>query len=178
MLVLCNEHDAPGVIVCAVPTFATGISAWRKRVSVEDKAETIEGIRTHYASSRHWLIGVKNSGNIPIVGTGICSPLADKPSMVMACANSMSAPGSREAGIFPACFNYLALGHLHVPKSEWLEIIRYSGLLCPQVRRQNNEERCQVEFHSTAASVQLIDVPVQKARARQGDWGRHLKPHH
>ena len=77
-------------------------------------------------------------------------------------------------GIFPACFNYLALGHLHVPqKVSGSETIRYSGSPLPmgfgEARHQKSV--CQVEFHSTAASAQLIDVPVfQKLERVKGDW--------
>ena len=78
------------------------------------------------------------------------------------------------AGIFPACFNYLALGHLHVPqKVNGSETIRYSGSPLPMGFGEAKQQKsvCQVEFHSTAASVQLIDVPVfQKLERVKGDW--------
>jgi DNA repair protein SbcD/Mre11 len=78
------------------------------------------------------------------------------------------------AGIFPACFNYLALGHLHVPqKVNNLDTIRYSGSPLPMGFGEAKQQKsvCRVEFHGTSASVQLINIPVfQKLELIKGDW--------
>jgi len=96
VLVLCNEQDAPELIVCAVPYLRDrDIRVAEAGESVEDKErKLIEGIRTHYAAVAAWPSrSARNSGSIfPSLARDICSPQVDKPSMVMACANSMSAP--------------------------------------------------------------------------------------
>jgi exonuclease SbcD len=146
--------------------------------SVEDKErKLIDGIRTHYAAvaalaeQKREELGV----DIPIVGTG---------HLFTAGGQTVDGDGVRElyvgslahvtAGIFPACFNYLALGHLHVPqKVNGSETIRYSGSPLPMGFGEAKQQKsvCQVEFHSTAASVQLIDVPIfQKLERVKGDW--------
>ena len=113
--------------------------------------------------------------NIPIVGTG---------HLFTAGGQTVDGDGVRElyvgslahvtAGIFPACFNYLALGHLHIPQEvNGSKTIRYSGSPLPMGFGEAKQQKsvCQVEFHSTAASVQLIDVPVfQKLERVKGDW--------
>ena len=179
VLVLCNEQDAPELIVCAVPYLRDrDIRVAEAGESVEDKErKLIEGIRTHYAAvaalaeQKREELGV----DIPIVGTG---------HLFTAGGQTVDGDGVRElyvgslahvtAGIFPACFNYLALGHLHVlQKVNGSETIRYSGSPLPMGFGEAKQQKsvCQVEFHSTAASVQLIDVPIfQKLERVKGDW--------
>ena len=179
VLVLRNEQDAPELIVCAVPYLRDrDIRMAEAGESVEDKErKLIDGIRTHYAAvaalaeQKREELGV----DIPIVGTG---------HLFTAGGQTVDGDGVRElyvgslahvtAGIFPACFNYLALGHLHVPqKVNGSETIRYSGSPLPMGFGEAKQQKsvCQVEFHSTAASVQLIDVPIfQKLERVKGDW--------
>jgi exonuclease SbcD len=179
VLVLRNEQDAPELIVCAVPYLRDrDIRMAEAGESVEDKErKLIDGIRTHYAAVAVLAEQKREElgGDIPIVGTG---------HLFTAGGQTVDGDGVRElyvgslahvtAGIFPACFNYLALGHLHVPqKVNGSETIRYSGSPLPMGFGEAKQQKsvCQVEFHSTAASVQLIDVPVfQKLERVKGDW--------
>jgi len=179
VLVLRNEQDAPELIVCAVPYLRDrDIRVAEAGESVEDKErKLIDGIRTHYtavaalAEQKREELGA----DIPIVGTG---------HLFTAGGQTVDGDGVRElyvgslahvtAGIFPACFNYLALGHLHVPqKVNGSKTIRYSGSPLPMGFGEAKQQKsvCLVEFHSTAASVQLIDVPVfQRLERVKGDW--------
>ena len=179
VLVLRNEQDAPELIVCAVPYLRDrDIRVAEAGESVEDKErKLIEGIRTHYATvaalaeQKREEIGA----DIPIVAMG---------HLFTAGGQTVDGDGVRElyvgslahvtAGIFPASFDYLALGHLHVPqKVNGSETIRYSGSPLPMGFGEAKQQKsvCQVEFHSTTASVQLIDVPVfQKLERVKGDW--------
>jgi len=179
VLVLRNDQDTPELIVCAVPYLRDrDIRVAEAGESVEDKErKLIEGIRTHYAAVAALADQKREElgADIPIVGTG---------HLFTAGGQTVDGDGVRElyvgslahvtAGIFPACFNYLALGHLHVPqKVNGSEIIRYSGSPLPMGFGEAKQQKsvCQVEFHSTAASVQLIDVPVfQKLERVKGDW--------
>lgn len=180
VLVLRNEQDVPELIVCAVPYLRDrDIRVAEAGESVEDKErKLIEGIRTHYAAVAALAEQKREElgADIPIVGTG---------HLFTAGGQTVDGDGVRElyvgslahvtAGIFPGCFNYLALGHLHVPqKVNGSETIRYSGSPLPMGFGEAKQQKsvCQVEFHSTAASVQLIDVPIfQKLERVKGDWG-------
>ncbi|ADI37792.1 exonuclease SbcCD subunit D C-terminal domain-containing protein [Waddlia chondrophila] len=179
VLVLRNEQDAPELIICAVPYLRDrDIRVAEAGESVEDKErKLIDGIRTHYATvaslaeQRREELGA----DIPIIGMG---------HLFTAGGQTVDGDGVRElyigslahvtAGIFPTCFNYLALGHLHIPqKVNGSETIRYSGSPLPMGFGEAKQQKsvCQVEFHSTTASVQLIDVPVfQKFERVKGDW--------
>lgn len=179
VLVLRNDQDTPELIVCAVPYLRDrDIRVAEAGESVEDKErKLIDGIRTHYAAVAALAEQKREElgADIPIIGTG---------HLFTAGGQTVDGDGVRElyvgslahvtAGIFPACFNYLALGHLHVPqKVNGSETIRYSGSPLPMGFGEAKQQKsvCQVEFHSTAASVQLIDVPIfQKLERVKGDW--------
>ena len=184
VLVLRNEQNAPELIVCAVPYLRDrDIRVAEAGESVEDKErKIIDGIRTHYAAvaalakQRREELGA----DIPIVGMG---------HLFTAGGQTVDGDGVRElyvgslahvtAGIFPACFNYLALGHLHVPqKVNGSETLRYSGSPLPMGFGEAKQQKsvCQVVFdrgddHVTTTSVQLIDVPIfQRLERVKGDW--------
>ena len=179
VLVLRNQQDAPELIVCAVPYLRDrDIRVAEAGESVEDKElKLIDGIRTHYAA-----VAALAEQKREELGTDI--PIVAMGHLFTAGGQTVDGDGVRElyvgslahvtAGIFPASFDYLALGHLHVPqKVNGSETIRYSGSPLPmgfgEAKQQKNV--CQIEFHSTAASVQLIDVPVfQKLERIKGDW--------
>ncbi len=179
VLVLCNEQGVPELIVCAVPYLRDrDIRVAEAGENFDDKErKLIEGIRKHYADvaaaaeQKRTELGVE----IPIVATG---------HLFTAGGQTVDGDGVRDlyvgslahvaAGIFPTCFNYVALGHLHVPqKVSNSETIRYSGSPLPMGFGEAKQQKsvCRVEFHSTAASVQRIDVPVfQKLERIQGNW--------
>jgi exonuclease SbcD len=184
VLVLRNAQDAPELIVCAVPYLRDrDIRVAEAGESVEDKErKLIEGIRTHYATVAALAEKKRDElrADIPIVAMG---------HLFTAGGQTVDGDGVRElyvgslahvtAGIFPASFDYLALGHLHVPqKVSGLETIRYSGSPLPMGFGEAKQQKsvCQVGFdqsndQGTAASVQLIDVPVfQRLERIKGDW--------
>lgn len=184
VLVLRNEQNAPEMIVCAVPYLRDrDIRVAEAGESVEDKErKLIDGIRDHYAAVAALAEQKRNElgTDIPIVAMG---------HLFTAGGQTVDGDGVRElyvgslahvtARIFPTCFDYLALGHLHVPqKVNGSETIRYSGSPLPMGFGEAKQQKsvCQVTFdknldHSTAASVHLIDVPVfQKLERAKGDW--------
>lgn len=179
VIVLYNEQDAPELIACAVPYLRDrDIRVAEAGESIEDKErKLIDGIRNHYAAVASLAEQKRKelAADIPIVATG---------HLFTAGGQTVDGDGVRElyvgsmahvtAEIFPSCFNYLALGHLHVPqKVKGSETIRYSGSPLPMGFGEAKQQKsvCQVEFLGTATSVQLIDVPVfQKLERVKGDW--------
>jgi len=179
VLLLRNQDGFPELIVCAVPYLRDrDIRVAEAGESIEDKErKLIEGIRNHYAAVSALAEQKRKElgADIPVVAMG---------HLFAAGGQTVDGDGVRElyvgslahvtAGIFPKCFDYLALGHLHVPqKVNGSETIRYSGSPLPMGFGEAKQQKsvCQVEFHSTAASVQLVDVPVfQKLERVKGDW--------
>lgn len=179
VLVLRNAHNMPELIVCAVPYLRDrDIRVTEAGESVEDKEQKlIDGICSHYAHVAALAEKKRKElgADIPIVGTG---------HLFTAGGQTMDGDGVRElyvgslahvtAGMFPACFNYLALGHLHSPqKVNGSETIRYSGSPLPMGFGEAKQQKsvCRIEFHGTAASIQLINVPVfQQLERIKGNW--------
>lgn len=181
VLVLRNEQDKPELIVCAVPYLRDrDIRVAEAGESVEDKdRKLVEGIRTHYAAvaasaeEKRGELGA----DIPIVAMG---------HLFAAGGRTVEGDGVRDlyvgslaqvgADVFPPCFDYVAMGHLHVPqKVGGLETTRYSGSPLPMGFGEAGQRKsvCLAEFQGRAASVHLIDVPVfQELERIAGDWER------
>lgn len=179
VLVLRNAHNAPELIICAVPYLRDrDIRIAEAGESMEDKErKLIDGIRAHYAAVAASAERKREElgGDIPIVATG---------HLFTAGGHTIDGDGVRElyigslarvtTGVFPPCFDYLALGHLHVPqKVNGSETIRYSGSPLPMGFGEAKQQKsvCLIECHGTTVSVQLINVPVfQKLERIKGDW--------
>ncbi len=179
VLVLRNGRDAPELIVCAVPYLRDrDVRAAEAGESVADKErKLVDGIRDHYAAvaavaeRRRAELGE----DLPIVALG---------HLFAAGGQTVDGDGVRElyvgssvrvaAGTFPACFDYVALGHLHVPqKVNGLDTVRYSGSPLPMGFGEANRRKgvCRVAFHGRNASVERIEAPVFQGLERiKGDW--------
>ena len=179
VLTLYNKQGLPELIVCAVPYLRDrDVRTAEPGESLEDKErKLLDGIRAHYATvatlaeQRREELG----GTIPIVAMG---------HLFTAGGQTVDGDGVRElyvgslahvaSGIFPACFNYLALGHLHVPQAvNGSETMRYSGSPLPMGFGEATHPKsvCQVSFNGTTPSVRLLEVPVfQRLERVRGSW--------
>lgn len=179
VIVLRNEQDVPELIVCAVPYLRDrDIRNAEAGESLEDKErKLIDGIRNHYAAIGE-LANQKREElkvSIPIIGMG---------HLFTAGGQTIDDDGVRElyigslahvtASIFPSCFDYVALGHLHVPQIvNGVETIRYCGSPIPMGFGEAKQQKsvCQLEFRNTQKSLDLIEVPTfQKLERIKGDW--------
>lgn len=183
VLVLRNGQGIPELIVCAVPYLRDrDIRQVEAGESVADKErKLLEGIREHYATvaelaqQRRAALGV----DIPIVATG---------HLFTAGGQTVDGDGVRElyvgslahitAGVFDPCFDYVALGHLHVPqKVNNSDIVRYSGspLAMGFGEARQQKSLCQVSFDSSdgqrSTCVELLNIPTfQRLERISGDW--------
>ena len=180
VLVLCDELGTAELIVCAVPYLRDrDIRVAEAGESIKDKErKLLEGIRSHYAAVGDIAVQRRRDlgADIPIVGMG---------HLFTAGGRTIDGDGVRDLyvgslahvtpGIFPECFDYVALGHLHVPQIVGgSETIRYCGSPLPMGFGEAGDRKivCQIEFDGTAATVEKIDVPVfQKLERISGDWG-------
>jgi exonuclease SbcD len=183
IVVLRNEDAAAQLIVCAVPYLRDrDIRIAQAGESIEDKEnKLIAGINMHYArvaqlaQEKRKELGV----DIPIVAMG---------HLFVAGGQTVDGDGVRDlyvgslahvsAGVFAHGFDYVALGHLHVPQIvNGSEIVRYSGSPLPMGFGEAKQRKslCLVEFSSMASAtkphIELIEVPVfQKMERIKGDW--------
>ena len=183
VLVLRDGQGIPELIICAVPYLRDrDIRQVEAGESVADKErKLLEGIRSHYATvaelaqQQREALGV----DIPMVATG---------HLFTAGGQTVDGDGVRElyvgslahitAGVFDPCFDYVALGHLHVPqKVSGSDIVRYSGSPLPMGFGEARQQKilCQVSFDSSdgqrSTRVELLDIPTfQRLERISGDW--------
>ena len=177
VLVLKDDAGVPELIICAVPYLRDrDIRIAEAGESIEDKDQKIiEGIRNHYSAVAE-LAEKKRQAlalDIPIVGMG---------HLFTAGGQTVDGDGVRElyigslanisANLFPK-FDYLALGHLHVPQLvSGSALMRYSGSPIAMGFGEARQEKsiCLVQFTGTEANVDLLPVPVfQKLERIRGN---------
>lgn len=181
VLVLRDGEGVPELIVCAVPHLRDrDIRTAEAGESIEDKErKLLDGIRDHYAAVAAVAEEKRRElgGTIPILATG---------HLFASGGLTVDGDGVRElyvgslahvnAGVFPSCFDYVALGHLHVPqKVNGSETVRYSGSPLPMGFGEAKQQKsvCVADFCGREASVGLIPVPVfQQLEQVRGDWDR------
>jgi exonuclease SbcD len=140
VLLLRDDQGLPELVVCAVPFLRErDVRLSEEGESVTDKALKLEeGISAHYRRVGQRAQAVQEMAacegrRVPIVGMG---------HLFAAGGAVQEEDGVRElhigslaqvpANAFPACFDYVALGHLHVPQQVGGSIhVRYSGSPLP-----------------------------------------------
>ncbi|HHE31894.1 MAG TPA: exonuclease subunit SbcD [Chlorobaculum parvum] len=167
VLVLRDADGEPEAVVCAVPYLRDrDIRTVEAGESMEDKnRKLIEGVLRHYAEvariaeERRQSIG----RDIPVIATG---------HLFTAGGVKLEDDGVRDlyvgslahvgASVFPALFDYVALGHLHVPQKVGGEArLRYSGSPIPMGFGEARQRKLvlEVEFAGRVPAVSEIEVP-------------------
>lgn len=183
VVLLRDANGEPELIVCAVPYLRDrDIRQAEAGESVRDKEQKLlDGIRSHYAAVAQ-AAGQLNAGlahRVPVIGMG---------HLFAAGGQTLDGDGVRNlyvgslahvsAGIFPDTFDYVALGHLHVPQQVAGQAhIRYSGSPLPMGFGEAKQQKslCQLEFAADGqggfqARVELLEIPVfQKLERIEGD---------
>lgn len=179
LLVLSDRTGQPELIVCAVPFLRDrDIRVSEAGESFADKEQKmLEGINNHYQQIAELAVQQQQAlgGNLPIVATG---------HLFTSGGQTIDGDGVRSlyvgslaqvsAATFSNSFDYVALGHLHIPQLvAGSETIRYSGSPLPigfgEARQQ--KQVCLVEFDGRQAVVTPLNVPVfQQLEQIKGDW--------
>ncbi|GAB1433057.1 exonuclease SbcCD subunit D C-terminal domain-containing protein [Spirochaetota bacterium] len=182
VLVLHDQHGKAELIVCAVPYLRDrDIRIAEAGDSLEDKAKKLlEGIRAHYAAVSELARRKRKElgQNIPIVGMGHLftsgGQIADGDGVRELYVGSLA---HVSADTITADFDYMALGHLHIPQRvNGSETVRYSGSVIPMGFGEalQGKSVCLVEFPDDDpchAKVQTIGIPrFQKLSSIRGDW--------
>jgi len=179
VLVLRDRAGHPELIVCAVPFLRDrDIRVAEPGESIEDKdRRLIEGIRGHYAAVA---VAAEQrraelAAEIPVVAMG---------HLFTAGGRTVDSDGVRElyvgslahvpAAIFPPVFDYLALGHLHVPQAVGgTPTARYSGSPLPMGFGEAGQQKslCLLETEQRRVAARLLPVPpFQRLERLCGDW--------
>lgn len=179
VLVLHDTEHKPELIVCAVPYLRDReIRFSEAGERYEDKSrKLLEGLRRHYEEVAGIAAQKRASLNpdLPIIGMG---------HLFTAGGKTVDGDGVRElyiggllkveAGVFAEGFDYLALGHLHVPQTvNGSEYMRYSGAPIPMGFGEAHQQKsvCLIDFEGRKPTVRLADVPTfQRLERIQGDY--------
>lgn len=175
LIVVKNEKEMPQLIVCGVPFLRErDISRFAEGENYSDRSNRInENIKKHYAAiaqaacEKRQALGL----NIPIVATGHLSVMGgarnDDDGVRETYIGNIEAIGS---DIFPPIFDYVALGHYHVP-SAIQEHIRYCGSPIPMGFGEATQNKCvYVISFDGQRKIETVPIPVfQKLASVVGD---------
>ncbi|MDR2556078.1 MAG: exonuclease SbcCD subunit D C-terminal domain-containing protein [Fibromonadaceae bacterium] len=169
-----DKNKNPIVIVCAVPFLRErDISRYAEGETYSDRSKRIrESLRKHYAEIAEIAKNKRDvlKKNIPIIATGHLSVAGGK-----TCADD----GVREtyigtiecigSDIFSPIFDYVALGHFHIP-SAINENIRYSGSPIPMGFGEAGQQKNVVIIDLKNNTKNEMVIPVfQKMESIKGD---------
>ncbi len=164
-LLICRDAEGiPEAIVCAVPYLRDrDIRQSTAGESIDDKrAKLAEGYRAHYHQIGERAETARGDLNIPIIGTGHCfaaggTTLADDGVRDL----NVGSLDHIEASAFPACFDYLALGHLHVPqKVAQSETMRYCGSPIPMGFGEAKQQKIVLEINFEGHDPTVDEIPI------------------
>lgn len=165
IVVIHSEKKDEGLIVCGVPFLRErDISRFVEGEFYSDRSKRInESIKNHYAEIARLAEQKKAElgGNYPIIATGHMSVVG---------GNRNEDDGVREtyvggieaidSSMFPTSFDYVALGHYHIP-SVIQDHIRYCGSPIPMGFGEAKQTKCVfiIDF-TTGQSIEKIVIPT------------------
>lgn len=177
--VLRDPAGAPELIVCAVPYLRDRDlrTAEAGESGADKERKLVAGIRDHYAA-------VAAAAEARRAEAGTAVPVLATGHLFTTGGRTQEDDGVRDLYVgslarvgleaFPETFDYLALGHLHVPQTvAGAERVRYSGspLAMGFGEAGQRKEVCLVDLAPGAAAVHTLEVPVFQELARvRGDW--------
>ncbi len=182
-IIVCHNADGdPCAIICAVPYLRDrDIRQSEAGESMDDKrAKLAEGYRAHYRNIGDRAEAARGDLDLPIIGMGHCfaaggTTLADDGVRDL----NVGSLDHVEATAFPACFDYLALGHLHVPqKVAQSETMRYCGSPIPMGFGEANQQKLVLQISFDGRTPQVAEIPVpcfQPLRRIAGGMGDILE---
>lgn len=174
VITLCDGDGSAELIVAAVPFLRDAdIRTVAAGESMGDKeAKLRAGIRAHYglvaelAEAERGRLG----GDVPVVGMGHLFTAGGRvtdddgvKSLYVGTAAYV------ESSIFDATFDYVALGHLHVPQLVGgVDTVRYCGSPIPMGFGEVGQQKQVViiDFDGATPAVSTIDIPVFQQLAR------------
>ncbi|WP_417794321.1 exonuclease SbcCD subunit D C-terminal domain-containing protein [Terasakiella pusilla] len=178
ILVLRNANAQPEAILCAVPYLRDrDLRKVEAGETLKDKEQKLlTGIKQHYHEIAQTAARLRTDlkADIPLIATGHLfaagGRLEEGDGVRDLYVGSLGHVG---VDVFADLFDYVALGHLHVPQVVGgCDIVRYSGSPLPMGFGEAKQQKsvCKVTFDATTAEVQTLDIPVfQKLVKLQGD---------
>lgn len=175
LVLVKNEADEVNLIVCGVPFLRErDISRYVDEENYSDRSKRVnESIKNHYAQIAELAEEKRKElgGNIPIIATGHLSVAGgkrnDDDGVRETYIGTVQAVGY---DIFPDTFDYIALGHYHIPSSI-TEHIRYCGSPIPMGFGEiGQEKRVFLIDYSQEQTIETIYIPIfQELESIEGE---------
>ena len=167
--------DAEGndeLIIAAVPFLTEGdlrdAEAGESDATKEQKAR--EGVARHYSRVAEAAEKIRADRDIPVVAMGHLYVAGGKLQEDDGVRTTyIGTLGGVDVSVFPKTFDYVALGHLHVPQAvAGMENIRYSGSPLPMGFGESGQEKslCRVIFEGRKPEISLCAIPQFHKLAR------------
>lgn len=176
VLTLRNKQGEPEAIICAVPYLRDrDLRVSSAGESMEEKEQKLlQGIQQHYAATGEHALGCRGDSDVPIIGMGHLFTVDGKVEEGDGVRDLyVGSLGRVPASVFPDCYDYLALGHLHVPQRvAGKETMRFSGSPIAMGFGEAYQQKslCLVEFQDRKCKVELMPIPVfQNLERIKGD---------
>lgn len=170
-----GKEGEPGALVCAVP-FLRDRDLYKTEegdVPEERERKSAEGLREHFRLCAEEAERKRAGRNIPILAMGHLFVQGGR----LAEGGTEARVGSLariETGVFPSAFDYVALGHLHIPQQVGGEArLRYSGSPLPMdfSESANPKSLCLLRTQGREVHVETREIPrFQKIFSLRGDW--------
>lgn len=181
LLVLKDSEGRPELIVCAVPYLRDrDIRRAEAGETLQDKdRKLLEGIRDHYRLMGELALAKRAElgRRLPIIAMG---------HLFASGGQTVEGDGVRElyvgalgqvrADLFPDCFDYLALGHLHLAQRVGgAAHRRYSGSPLPMSFGEAGQGKLVLELNVSEEGLLIREIAVpcfQPLATVRGDWNR------
>ncbi|MCC6251898.1 MAG: exonuclease SbcCD subunit D C-terminal domain-containing protein [Bacteroidia bacterium] len=175
IIVVRDSSGNPNIIVCGVPFLRErDISRFAEGESYTDRSKRInQNIKKHYEEIAKLAEDIRTElgKEVPIIATGHLSVVGgqrnEDDGVRETYIGNIEAVGS---DIFPDTFEYVALGHYHIP-SKIKEHIRYCGSPIPMGFGEAKQTKCVYIIDFTkATTIETKEIPVfQKLESIVGD---------
>jgi exonuclease SbcD len=174
--VIRNAENRPVAIICAAPYLRQrdlSLPADDDDIS-ERSRKTAEGIRLHYEQLAHMAEEKRKElgGDVPVIATGHLFTLGGQTASDDGVRDLyVGSLGGVESSIFPPVFDYVALGHLHIPQTP-RHNIRYSGSPIPMGFGECEQQKQVniITFPDGNMQIESLPVPVfQRLESIRGD---------
>jgi len=189
VVVLCDPTGTPRLIVAAAPHLRDrDLRTAESGETIDDKERKLqEGIRTHFANLAlaavdvHATVGADEAvdGPLPIVAMGHLFTAGGKGSEGDGVRPLyVGSLGHVGADVFSPDFDYVALGHLHVPQRVGKnDTRRYCGSPLPMNFGESEQEKTVllVDLLQGGETPDVVAVPIprfQRLLSIRGDWSK------
>lgn len=178
-VIALTQGDELELLVCAVPYLRErDLRRVEDNETMADKEEKVlQAVARHYQAAADYAESLRNEKDVPLIGMGHLfttgGQLQEGDGVRDLYVGSL---GQVPADVFPASFDYLALGHLHVPQLVAGQVhMRYCGSPVAMGFGEVGQQKhvVLIDFDGRKRDITTLNVPVFQQKVRiKGDLNR------